>query len=125
MAKKPPKQLEEHLFKPGQSGNPNGRPRKLPHLDEILANVLGQEKEVNGEQITAAEAIIRSLLAQAAKGNIQAAKLLLERGYGLSKQTIDLKGDLQTGPKMDTSKLNAEEKRQLLELYRKAIPDAE
>jgi hypothetical protein len=97
----------------------------LPHLDEILANVLGQEKEVNGEQITAAEAIIRSLLAQAAKGNIQAAKLLLERGYGLSKQTIDLKGDLQTGPKMDTSKLNAEEKRQLLDLYRKAIPDAE
>jgi hypothetical protein len=112
-------------FPKGVSGNPNGRPRKLPHLDEILANVLGQEKEVNGEQITAAEAIIRSLLAQAAKGNIQAAKLLLERGYGLSKQTIDLKGDLQTGPKMDTSKLNTEEKRQLLELYRKAIPDAE
>ena len=111
-------------FKKGQSGNPAGRPKKLPALDEILASVLGQTKEVNGEQITAAEAIIRKLFQQAAAGNIQAAKILLERGYGLSKQTIDIKGDLQTGPKMDLTKLNEEEKRNLLELYRKALPDA-
>ena len=112
-------------FQPGQSGNPAGRPKKLPALDEILANVLGQTKEVNGEQITAAEAIIRKLFQQAAAGNIQAAKILLERGYGLSKQTIDIKGDLQTGPKMDLTKLNEEEKRNLLELYRKALPDGD
>ena len=112
-------------FQPGQSGNPNGRPKKLPALDEILANVLGQTKEVNGEQITAAEAIIRKLFQQAASGSIQAAKILLERGYGLSKQTIDIKGDLQTGPKMDLTKLTEEEKRNLLELYRKALPDGQ
>lgn len=125
MTKRGPKEKRDHLYKPGQSGNPAGRPKKLPALDEILANVLGQTKEVNGEQITAAEAIVRKLFQQAASGSIQAAKLLLERGYGLSKQTIDIKGDLQTGPKMDLTKLSEEEKRNLLELYRKALPDGD
>lgn len=124
MTKRGPKEKRDHLFKPGQSGNPAGRPKKLPALEEAIANVLGQTREVNGEQITAVEAIIRKLFQQAASGSIQAAKLLLERGYGLSKQTIDIKGDLQTGPKMDLTKLNEEEKRNLLELYRKALPDA-
>lgn len=112
-------------FEKGKSGNPAGRPKKLPALDEVIANVLGQTKEVNGEQITAIEAIIRKLFQQAASGNIQAAKILLERSYGLSKQTIDIKGDLQTGPKMDLTKLNDEEKRSLLDLYRKALPDGQ
>ena len=112
-------------FEKGKSGNPAGRPKKLPALDEGIANVLGQTKEVNGEQITAIEAIIRKLFQQAASGNIQAAKILLERSYGLSKQTIDIKGDLQTGPKMDLTKLNDEEKRNLLDLYRKALPDGQ
>jgi Family of unknown function (DUF5681) len=72
-------------FEKGRSGNPNGRPKKLPGLDEILGNVLGDEK--NG--VTAAEAIIMSLRQQALKGNVQAAKLLLDRAYGESKKQID------------------------------------
>ena len=27
-------------FKKGQSGNPNGRPKKLPEIDKLLADVL-------------------------------------------------------------------------------------
>jgi len=125
MTKRGPKEKRDHLYKPGQSGNPAGRPKKLPKLDEIMANVLGQTKEVNGEQITAMEAIIRKLFQQAASGSIQAAKLLLERGYGVAKQEINIKGEIQAGPKMDLTKLNDEEKRQLLDIYRKALPDAE
>jgi hypothetical protein len=63
----------ETEFKKGQSGNPNGRPKKLPALDLIMANVMGQEKD----GITAAEAIIMKLREQAAKGDIKAAQLLL------------------------------------------------
>ena len=75
-------------FKKGQSGNPNGRPKKLPHLEELLADILGEDKE----GITAAEAILRALRAKATKGDIRAAEVLLERAYGKAKQGIELSG---------------------------------
>jgi hypothetical protein len=80
-------------FKKGQSGNPNGRPKKLPELDKLLADVLGEE---NANGITAAEAILKKLRAMAAAGNIRAAELLLDRGYGKAKQTIEHGGKMET-----------------------------
>ena len=74
-------------FKKGQSGNPKGRPRKLPELDKLLEDVLGEEK--NG--LTAAEAILQKLRQQAASGNIRAAEVLLDRAYGKARQDVDLK----------------------------------
>jgi hypothetical protein len=72
-------------FKKGQSGNPKGRPKKIPELDKLLADVLGEEK--NG--LTAAEAILKALLMKATKGDVRAAEVLLDRAYGKSKQSID------------------------------------
>ena len=63
-----------------------GRPKKLPSIDLLMAKVMGDEK--NG--ITAAEAIIMKLRDMAAKGDIKAANLLLDRAYGKSKQNIDI-----------------------------------
>jgi hypothetical protein len=83
--------IEPHKFKKGQSGNPNGRPKKLPELDKLLASVLGEE---NANGITAAEAILMALRAKAAKGDIRAAEVLLDRGYGKAKQSIDLNADV-------------------------------
>lgn len=83
MKGKPP---EHTKFSKGQSGNPNGRPKKLPALDIIMANVMGREKD----GITAAEAIIMKLREMATKGDIKAAQLLLDRGYGKAKQNIDI-----------------------------------
>lgn len=83
MKGKPP---EHTKFSKGQSGNPNGRPKKLPALDVIMANVMGREKD----GITAAEAIIMKLREMATKGDIKAAQLLLDRGYGKAKQNIDI-----------------------------------
>lgn len=76
-------------FKKGVSGNPNGRPKKLPQLDKLLADVLGEEKD----GVTAAEAILKALRAKAAKGDIRAAEVLLDRGYGKAKQTVEHQGD--------------------------------
>lgn len=82
-------------FKKGKSGNPAGRPKKIPEIEKLLANVLGDEK--NG--MTAAEAILKSLLKKALSGDVRAAEVLLARGYGLPKQQIDLEANLkQTSP---------------------------
>ena len=79
------KDIEKHKFKKGQTGNPNGRPRKLPQLDKLLADVLGEEKD----GITAGEAILKALRAKATKGDVRAAEVLLDRAYGKAKQTMD------------------------------------
>lgn len=80
--------IEPHKFPKGKSGNPNGRPKKLPELDKLLAEVLGEEKG----GITAAQAVLRALLMKATKGDVRAAEVLLDRGYGKVKQELDHTG---------------------------------
>jgi len=77
-------------FPKGKSGNPNGRPKKIPELDKLLADVLGDEKE----GITAAQAILMALRKKAAAGDVRAAEVLLERAYGKPRQSVDLAGSL-------------------------------
>lgn len=64
----------------------NGRKPKLPQLDILLADVLGEDKD----GIEAAKAILMALRAKATKGDVRAAEVLLERAYGKSKQVVDL-----------------------------------
>lgn len=75
-------------FKKGQSGNPAGKPRKLPEIEKLMADVLGEEKDGK----TAAEAILMALRAKAAKGDIRAAEVLLNRAFGMAKQSIQTDG---------------------------------
>ena len=89
-----PENIEPHKFKKGQTGNPKGRPKKLPELDELLANVLGEEKD----GVTAAEAILKALRMKAAKGDVRAAEVLLDRGYGKARQHIDNTHDFKNRP---------------------------
>jgi hypothetical protein len=87
-----PENLEKGKWKKGQSGNPAGRPKKLPELRELLANVLGDEKDGR----SAAEAILMALRAKATKGDVRAAELLLDRAYGKPKQDIDIEANIAT-----------------------------
>jgi hypothetical protein len=57
-------------FKRGQSGNPSGRPKGSRHKLTILAETL-----IEGD----AEAVIRAVIAEAKKGDMAAAKLVIER----------------------------------------------
>ncbi len=66
--------------------NKKGRPTKLPHLEALLANVLGEEKDGK----TAAEAILMALRGKATRGDVRAAEVLLDRAYGKVKQDIGL-----------------------------------
>lgn len=66
--------------------NGGGRPKKLPSLDVMLAEVLGDEKDGK----TAGEAILMALRAKAVKGDVKAAELLLNRAYGKVQDNLDI-----------------------------------
>lgn len=73
-------------FGKGQTGNPNGRPKKLPKLDDLLSDILGSEEDKDSE----AHAILSRLVKDAKNGNTKAAEILLDRAYGKSHQSVDL-----------------------------------
>ncbi len=75
-------------FKPGESGNPEGRP-KLTLLSEALREQLA-EVLPEADERTYAEEIARVLCADAAKGNVMAAKEIADRTEGKPKQAIDV-----------------------------------
>jgi hypothetical protein len=77
-------------FVKGQSGNPKRKPHKIPELRELLANVLGDEKDGK----SAAEAILMALRNKAIKGDVRAAELLLDRAYGKVKDIDNRPNDL-------------------------------
>jgi hypothetical protein len=77
-------------FVKGQSGNPKRKPHKIPELRELLANVLGDEKDGK----TAAEAILMAIRNKAIKGDVRAAELLLDRAYGKAAQPIETPSNL-------------------------------
>ncbi len=87
-----PQNVEPYKWKKGQSGNPKGQPRKLPELRDLLANVLGDEKDGK----SAAEAILMALRAKATKGDVRAAELLLDRAYGKAAMNIEIEGNVNT-----------------------------
>lgn len=76
---KPPKHTR---FKPGESGNPQGRPKGTKNLATDLSEELAERIVVNegGRQlkISKQRAMIKSLLAKALKGDTRAASVLLK-----------------------------------------------
>jgi hypothetical protein len=65
--------IKDTKWKKGQSGNPKGRPKKIPDLHSALASVMSEEKDGK----TALDALLLRLRAEGFKGNIRAAELLL------------------------------------------------
>jgi hypothetical protein len=83
---KPPKHSQ---FKAGESGNPNGRPKKIPAIDELLAEILSEEKD----GLSAARQVIIALVKKAKSGDVRAAEVLFDRAYGKVKQPIENSGN--------------------------------
>jgi hypothetical protein len=99
MAARKPKSKEEikkiiertkpYRWKKGQTGNPNGQPRKLPRLDVILEHVLGYNAN-EPEASSPINDILTAMLKQAKKGNTTAANLLLDRFAGKVAQRVQM-----------------------------------
>ncbi len=68
-------------FKPGQSGNPSGRPPGSRNVKKNLLDVGNEEIQLkeNGEWITVTkqEALFKSLYASAIKGNTWSARIII------------------------------------------------
>ena len=70
----------------------NGRKKKLPGLDELLADLLGGEDGiVEGSE---AKAVLQALIKEAKAGNVSAGVAVLNRAYGLPKQPVEHTGDM-------------------------------
>lgn len=75
-----------HAFKPGQSGNPAGRPKERT-VSEVLRAMMN---EAHTDTATFAEAIADVLVKRCLLGDIKAIKETLDRTEGKVKQTIAL-----------------------------------
>lgn len=75
-----PQNIVKHKFKKGETGNPNGRPKKIPTIDKLLSDV--DESDY--------EAVMKALVKKAKAGDIRAIEVLYDRAYGKSKQEIKL-----------------------------------
>ncbi len=97
-----------HQFKPGQSGNPKGRPRGARGEDTIFREVISRKvpMSVDGKtrKVSAVEAVWTRVMADALKGNSKAMILFLNRCRSLDATAT-------TGPELD------QDDRQVLQSY--------
>lgn len=78
-------------FKKGQTGNPNGAPRKGSSLVEHLSAALEEVDSETGK--TQAQLIAERYVSDAAKGSIAATENIIARFHGRPEQGIKLSGD--------------------------------
>jgi hypothetical protein len=81
MPRNPPP--EHSRWKPGQSGNPNGRPKRKPVSDEIAALL----SDADGQ---AAKALAKVILREALKGDIAFVREVLDRAEGKAQALLDV-----------------------------------
>lgn len=78
-------------WKPGESGNPNGRPKRgwtwADLVEEAASELLGT---TSGEKIEAKKIIAKRLVKMAAEGDRQAIKDIMDRMDGYPQQSTDL-----------------------------------
>jgi Family of unknown function (DUF5681) len=76
---------QAHQFKPGQTGNPRGRPKGAKNEATILRALLNRKIDIREggkvRKITVLEAILLRFIEEALKGNTKAAAFLFNR-YG-------------------------------------------
>lgn len=91
-----PKAGESTQFKPGQSGNPSGRPKGIPNAAtryQRLLNLIEKVKNpVTGEleEFTVAEIMDMKIMQKARNGDLGAYKEIMDRLEGRAKQAVDM-----------------------------------
>lgn len=79
----------------------SGRKKKLPEIDDLLAEVLGGNPD-DPESLSEAKAVLSAMLKAAKGGNVQAQIAILDRAYGKPKQALEHTG--KDGGPIETAK---------------------
>jgi len=78
--RRPPKHAQ---FKPGQSGNPAGRPKGVPNLATEVRRILDELVDITDRgilrQVTMRHAMAKSMIAKALKGDAKLLALIAEK----------------------------------------------
>ena len=74
--KRPP---TAHAFKPGQSGNPAGRPKGRKKFATLLQEIVNRKVPIAGstKKITMGEAVLRKIFSSAVTGDAKAQEMVL------------------------------------------------
>jgi Family of unknown function (DUF5681) len=75
-------------FKPGQSGNPSGRPRDV--VTQIMREMLPTPCPFSKKGLVWAEAIALAAFKRAAAGDVRAIAEVLDRTEGKPRQSVDI-----------------------------------
>lgn len=99
-------------FKPGQSGNPKGRPRGIKNTLQLLEKISNQKVTVmeNGKQLTITKkaAMLIQLMNKGAKGDIRAISTLLP---------FLLQNDISEEEKQKLVKVLSEEDKKIVDAF--------
>lgn len=84
---KPPRKKPAHLWKPGQSGNPSGKPPTDPNL----------KAAAQAHTMDALNTLVH-IMKNGAKDSdrLAAASIILDRGHGKATQSVEVNGDKST-----------------------------
>lgn len=98
------KQNPPHMFQPGVSGNPNGRPKGAKNFTSKVKKAL--EKIAEGKDFTYEEALVKKILHKAiVEGNEQMIKLMWNYIDGMPVQAIDHKIEQMPDPILGGEKI--------------------
>ena len=91
--------IKEYQFKPGESGNPAGRPKGTSVttiLKKLLEQYLKGKNPLTGEDanLPTNELISLKLIAQALNGSERAIEMIQDRLEGKVKQVVGLEGNM-------------------------------
>ena len=77
-------------FKPGESGNPNGRPVGSLNIKTLIRKIWDEEiTNDKGDPVVRGLLIVKAMFEKAEKGDVHAFKALCERLEGMPNQTLD------------------------------------
>lgn len=71
-------------FRPGESGNPAGRPKRTRLTEALIAEL------ATGDDQTTAERVAAALIREALAGNVQAIREVFDRAEGKPRQALDV-----------------------------------
>lgn len=77
----------DNYFKPGQSGNPNGRPKRDWTVQSLIEEAMEESDETG---VPAKKIIYQKLVSLAKRGDIQAVKEINQRLDGMPQQKTDV-----------------------------------